>query len=71
VDAEVGPPDLSVTMPPKKTPEERKQAITVSLEPQHRQWLRENFRREGFRNESHAVDGAIQLLIEARERKKD
>ena len=50
-------------VPPRKPAEERKQALTVTLEPGHRHWLRENYRALGFRSESHAVDEAIRLLI--------
>lgn len=56
-------------MPPKRPREERKQALTITIEPQHRQWIRENYKALGFRSESHAIDEAIRLLIA--ERSKD
>lgn len=52
------------SMPPRKPLSEHKQSMTVSIDPSNRQWVREHFRDNGFRNESHLVDEAIRLLKE-------
>jgi hypothetical protein len=53
-------------VPPRKPLDEKKQPLSVTIEPDHRKWLRENYLHLGFRSESHAVDQAIRLLMEAR-----
>ena len=51
------------TLPPRKPIEEHRKSVSYSIDPQRREWLRENFDRLGFRNESHAVDELIRRLI--------
>jgi len=65
------PRQVGGSMPPRKPLNEHKQPMTVSLEPSNRQWIRENFRENGFRNESHLVDEAISLLRRNAEKKSD
>lgn len=55
-------------VPPKKPREEHKQVLTVTVDPGHRKWLRENYLALGYRSESHAVDDALRLLIADRSR---
>ena len=55
-----------VSVPPKKDLAEKKQPLSVTIEPGHRTWLREHYGELGFRSESHAVDAAITLLMETR-----
>jgi len=55
-------------LPPRKPLNKHKQALTVTIEPEHRQWLREHFMEYRFRSESHAIDEAIKLLRETKER---
>jgi len=52
-------------MPPKKPAEEHKQRLNATIEPANRLWLRDNWARLGYRNESHAVDDAIRKLRES------
>ncbi len=59
------------TMPPRKPLNQHKRPMTVSLEPEHREWIREHYREYGFRSESHAVDAAIRLLIEKKQGEKE
>ncbi len=58
------------TVPPRKPLEDHKQSMTVSIEREHREWIRNHYRELGFRSESHAVDTAIHLLMESRAREK-
>ena len=57
-------------LPPRKPLNEHKQSMSVTIEPEHREWVRNNFRQYGFRSESHVVDEAIRLLIEMKERER-
>jgi hypothetical protein len=52
------------SMPPRKPLNEHKKSMTVSIDPENREWVREHYRGNGFRNESHLVDQAISLLKE-------
>ncbi len=51
-------------VPPRKPLNEHKMPMSVSIEREHREWLRENYKGLGYRSESHAIDDAIRLLIE-------
>ena len=53
-------------MPPKKPEHLRKVPITVTIDPEHRKWLKDNYSKLGFRSESHAVDEAIRELIKSK-----
>lgn len=49
-------------MPPRKDPEKRMQHLTVTVSPANREWLRANWEKLGYRNESHAVDDALRRM---------
>jgi Arc/MetJ-type ribon-helix-helix transcriptional regulator len=55
-------------VPPKKPKDKHKKSVTVTLEPEHCVWLRENYKSLGFRSESHAVDEAVRLMMELKSR---
>lgn len=52
-------------LPPKKPIEAHKVSVSISLDPARRRWLRENFDRLNYRNESHMVDDLIRRSMEA------
>jgi hypothetical protein len=56
-------------MPPRKPLDKHKQQMSVSIEKKHRDWIREHWEEYKFRSESHAIDAAIDLLIERLENK--
>ena len=51
-------------VPPRKPMDQHKQTASFSLDPARRAWLRENYARLGYRNESHAVDELIKRLMD-------
>lgn len=57
-------PKAGEVVPQRKPLNLHKRPMTVSLKPENREWIREHFEELGFRNESHAVDTAIDLLKE-------
>jgi len=57
----------SELMPARKPFEQHKIAMSITLEPARRKWLRENYAELGYRSESHAVDDAIGLLMQKAE----
>ena len=65
------PRRLGREMPPRKPLDKHKQSMTVSIDPENRQWLRDHYADYGFRNESHAVDEAIRRLRTAKEQGAD
>ena len=56
------PRQMKRPMPPRKPLDQHKQSMTVSIDPSNRKWIRDSFRDNGYRSESHLVDGAISLL---------
>jgi hypothetical protein len=60
----------SEPMPPRKPLDQHKVQLSVTVDRDHRVWLRENFVGLGFRSESHAVDEAIGLLKQKSEADK-
>lgn len=58
-----------VRMPERKSRNERKRALSVTVMPDHLHWLHENYTRLGFRSQSHAIDVAIELLKESRSKR--
>jgi Arc/MetJ-type ribon-helix-helix transcriptional regulator len=49
-------------MPQRKPLNQHKRPMTVSLNPENREWIRDHFEEYGYRSESHAVDAAIDFL---------
>ncbi len=64
------PRQARASMPPRKPLDEHKQPMTVTLQPENRRWLRDHYQELGYRSESHAVDDAIRLLKETKEKEK-
>lgn len=54
-------------MPPRKPLDQHRVQLSVTVDRDHRVWLRENFAGLGYRSESHAIDEAIALLIRTAE----
>ena len=53
----------SEDLPPRKPLDQHRLQLSVTLDRDHRTWLRENYAELGYRSESHAVDEAIGLLM--------
>ncbi len=51
-------------VPARKPLNEHKQPLSVSIEPENRQWIREHWKELGFRSESHLVDEALRQFRE-------
>lgn len=54
-------------VPARKPLSEHKLPMSVSMEPDNREWIREHWRELGYRSESHLVDDAIRVLRATRE----
>lgn len=52
----------------KRKPEsEHKKQLTVTLEPEHVEFVNKYFKDLGYRSKSHLVDQAIEILMKARQ----
>ncbi len=57
-------------VPARKPLNEHKRPMSVSMEPENREWVRAHWRELNFRSESHLVDEAIRQFRERTDKGK-